>query len=133
MELIRSLVGLLLAASDLLLLIAAYWLVSELAKRRATAEGLDPDQVGDASFWLAAGAVVGGRLVYILPTWPLYLRYPFDLVRVQGGLTFYGAAAGVLAAALWLRPTWAMCWNHSMRVSGCTWCACWGTGSTIRR
>jgi phosphatidylglycerol:prolipoprotein diacylglycerol transferase len=100
-ELIWGVLGLLRAAGDLLVLLAAYWLVSELAKRRAPAEGLAPEEVADAAFWLGLGALVGARTVHVLPTWPMYLRYPLDLVRVQGGLSFYGAVAGALAVAGW--------------------------------
>lgn len=102
MDLVWWLAGRLLAASDLLILLAAYWLVTDLAKRRAPAEGLAPGLVADAAFWLGAGAVVGARLVHVLPAWPVYLRYPLDIVRIQNGLSFYGAVAGTLAVAGWL-------------------------------
>lgn len=102
LDVVWWLVGRLLAASDLLILLAGYWLVTDLAKRRAPAEGLSPGSVADAAFWLGAGAVVGARLAYILPLWPVYLRYPIDIIRIQSGLSFYGAVAGALAVAGWL-------------------------------
>lgn len=101
MELIWRFSGLLWAARDLLILFAAYLLVTELARRRAAAEGLAPAKVSDAAFWLSIGAVVGARLVYVLPAWPMYLRYPLDLMRIQSGLSFYGVVAGTLAVAGW--------------------------------
>jgi phosphatidylglycerol:prolipoprotein diacylglycerol transferase len=100
-ELIAGVLGLLLAASDILILLAAYCLATDLVRRRAPAEGLVPEAVADVAFWLAVGAVVGGRLVHVLPAWPMYLRYPLDLLRVQTGLSFYGALTGALAVAGW--------------------------------
>lgn len=102
MDLLGRLFGLILSASDVLLLLGAYWLVTGLAKRRAAAERLLPDQINDSSFWLGLGAVVGARLVYIAPTWPAFLRNPLDLLRVQTGLSFYGAVIGTLIVAGWL-------------------------------
>ena len=102
MELIGGLVSLLRAGSDLLILVAAYWLVVELAKRRAPEEGLTTEAVAASELRLALGALIGARLVYVLPAWPMYLRYPLDLVRVQSGLSFYGGVAGALAVGGWL-------------------------------
>ncbi|MFN8470856.1 MAG: prolipoprotein diacylglyceryl transferase family protein [Anaerolineae bacterium] len=103
MGLIPDLVDRLLAAGDLLSLAAAFFLATWLAERRARAVGLEPAQVADAGLWLAVGAVVGGRLVYILPNWPVYLRHPLDLIFIQSGLSTWGGIAGAVVAALLLQ------------------------------
>lgn len=108
MEILWAVIGRLVAGRDLVILLLAYWLVTALAKRRAPAEGLAPEWVGDAAFWLGLGAVVGARLASLLPVWPVYLRYPLDLLRIDAGLSFYGAVVGTLAVAAWCA------WRHRL-------------------
>ena len=110
MDLILALIGRLLAASNLLILLVTYWLVTGLAGRRASAVGLSRTELDEVTFWLALAAVVGARLAVVLPTWSIYLRYPLDLVRIQNGLSFYGAVAGVLVIAGWLA------WRRHLKV-----------------
>jgi phosphatidylglycerol:prolipoprotein diacylglycerol transferase len=102
MDLIWGLLGLVLAARDIILLYAAYWVATDLAKRHASAVGLDAEIVADVAYWLAIGALVGARLAYIVPAWPTYLRYPLDILRLQSGLSFYGALGGATVVAAWL-------------------------------
>ncbi|MCL5958173.1 MAG: prolipoprotein diacylglyceryl transferase [Chloroflexi bacterium] len=101
MEQILSLLRLLLANSELIILLVAYWIVAWLVKRRASRESLPAEQVGDLSFWLAFGAAVAARLIYILPVWPIYLRYPLDVLRIQTGLSFYGGLGGAILVGWW--------------------------------
>ena len=103
MELVWGILGLVLAARDILVLYAAYWVATRTATRYASAVGLDPEVVADVAYWLAIGALVGGRLSYIGPAWSIYARYPLDILRLQSGLSFYGAVAGAAIVALWLR------------------------------
>lgn len=102
MDLIWGILGLVMAARDILVLYAAYWVATDMAKRHASAVGLDPEVVADAAYWLAIGALVGGRLAYIAPAWSIYARYPLDILRLQSGLSFYGAVAGAAVVAVWL-------------------------------
>lgn len=102
MDLIWGILGLVMAARDILVLYAAYWVATEMAKRHASADGLDPEVVADVAYWLAIGALVGGRLAYIAPAWSIYARYPLDILRLQSGLSFYGAVGGATVVAVWL-------------------------------
>lgn len=102
-ELVGALVDRLVAAGDILTLAAAFFLVAWLAERHARDVGLEPAEVASASTWLVLGTVAGARLGYVLPNYPTYLRHPLDLIYVQSGLSVWGAMAGALAAALWLR------------------------------
>ncbi|MBI2953424.1 MAG: prolipoprotein diacylglyceryl transferase [Chloroflexi bacterium] len=101
MDQIISPLRLLISASDLILLLVAYWIVAHLVKRRAPKEGLSAEKVADLSFWLAVGAVVAARFIYVLPDWSIYLRYPLDLLRIQTGLSFYGGLGGAIIVGLW--------------------------------
>lgn len=62
-----------------------------------------PEQVGDLVFYVALGAVVGGRLGYVLfYNLPVYLDDPLAIFKVwQGGMAFHGGLLGVLVA-IWL-------------------------------
>lgn len=102
MEIVWWILGLVLVARDLIVLYAAYWLATELAKRHAPAAGLSAEIVADVAYWLAIGTLVGARLVYIAPAWSTYLRYPLDILRLQSGLSFYGALGGAAVVAIWL-------------------------------
>ena len=61
---------------------------------------IKPDQVDDVVFYSALGAILGGRIGYML----IYghaelLRDPLSIVRVwEGGMSFHGGLAGVLVA-----------------------------------
>jgi len=70
-----------------------------MAWRRAPKEGLDPEQLLDLGFWLVAAGLAGGRLLYVLVTWREYAADPIGVLRIwDGGLVFYGAFLGSLAA-----------------------------------
>lgn len=63
----------------------------------------DKDQVGDLILFGALGAVLGGRVGYIL-FYKLddYLAQPMDIFRVwEGGMSFHGGMLGVFVA-IWL-------------------------------
>ena len=108
MEFLQSLFSLILRNAlgnlDLIVLLASYYFISYLMKRRATNLGIDQRKVGDLAFWVAVGAVAGGRIAHALPTIENYLAYPFDLVRINTGMYFYGALAGGLVVGAWY--TW---------------------------
>ena len=95
---VRNLLGNL----DLVVLFAAFYLMSHLVKLKTARQGLDPDSVADLSFWVAVGAVVGGRLGYALPMTQSYLTHPVDLVRINSGMYLYGALAGGLISGAWI-------------------------------
>jgi phosphatidylglycerol:prolipoprotein diacylglycerol transferase len=87
--------------------IGCAWLL--LGRRAAAGHGpLSREQVGDLVFALALGAVLGGRLGYILFYNPQeYLRDPLSVLAVwRGGMSFHGGVPGfVTALALQARRT----------------------------
>ena len=105
MESVQSLVSLLLRGLlgnlDLVALLGAYYLMAHMVKLRAASQGFDPTLVADLAFWVAVGALVGGRLGYVLPAVQNYIRQPLDLVRINGGMYFYGALTGGLIFGAW--------------------------------
>jgi phosphatidylglycerol:prolipoprotein diacylglycerol transferase len=66
------------------------------------------EQISDLIFYGALGAVIGGRLGYVLFYKPAeYLANPVDIIYInQGGMSFHGGLLGViLAMAIYARRT----------------------------
>lgn len=80
---------------------AAWWLGTIRAKLPHTP--LQPPQIADLIFYGALGAVIGGRLGYILfYDLASYIEQPLNIFKVwQGGMAFHGGLIGVLVA-MWL-------------------------------
>ena len=73
-----------------------------LGRYRAGKTGLDwkKDEIFDLVFYMAMGAVLGGRLGYVLFYNPgFYLAHPLDAIAIwDGGMSFHGGLIGVLGA-----------------------------------
>lgn len=82
---------------------AAWW----LGKHRASQPGspVDGEQVADLIFWGALGAVLGGRIGYILfYDFYSYLSDPITIFQVwRGGMSFHGGLLGVLLVMGWFQ------------------------------
>jgi phosphatidylglycerol:prolipoprotein diacylglycerol transferase len=80
---------------------AAWWLGTLRAK--AAHSPFKPEQIADLIFYGALGAVLGGRLGYILfYDLPNYLAHPLNIFKVwEGGMSFHGGMIGVFIA-MWL-------------------------------
>lgn len=111
MSLLGSLADRLLAAGELITLLLCFWLVVWLAERRAPRFGLSATSIGQLTFGLGLGALIGARLAYILPDGSTYLRYPLDIILVQGGLSFWGGLLGAGVALALMRPPSVSRWT----------------------
>jgi len=80
---------------------AAWWLGNLRAKLPNSP--LTAEQVSDLIFYGALGAVLGGRIGYILfYDFANYIEHPLNIFKVwQGGMAFHGGLIGV-AVAMWL-------------------------------
>ncbi len=80
---------------------AAWWLGRRRARR--TGAPVSPEQMSDLVFYVALGAVLGGRLGYVLfYDLPVFLEHPLDVLKVwQGGMSFHGGLVGALLATWW--------------------------------
>lgn len=76
----------------------AWWLGQRRAARADL--GWSKDQVGDLIFYSALGAVLGGRLGYVLfYDLSTYLAEPLKIFKVwEGGMAFHGGLLGVMVA-----------------------------------
>lgn len=81
--------------------LAGWWL--GVVRARRPDSGWRATEVGDLVFYIALGAIVGGRLGYVLFYNPgYYLRYPLEILFIwEGGMSFHGGLIGV-AVVMWL-------------------------------
>lgn len=78
-----------------------WWLGNVRARRPGS--GWDAQAVSDLVFYGAVGAVLGGRLGYVLfYGFDQFLKDPLWLVRIwDGGMSFHGGLLGALTAMWW--------------------------------
>ncbi|UQZ90964.1 prolipoprotein diacylglyceryl transferase [Deltaproteobacteria bacterium Smac51] len=86
---------------------AAFALAWIAARRLKWPENIGPAFVDGLMLWCLAGAIVGGRLGYVIGYEPgYYLAHPAEIPHLwRGGMSFHGGLAGALAAVrLWSGP-----------------------------
>ena len=103
----------LLVNLDLVTAAAALYLIVELGRSKARQQTGSSDGLEGLDVWLIGGALIGGRMAAVIPEADLYLDSPLYLVRLNFGLSLYGAiGGGALALVLfgWRRskPTFAL-------------------------
>ena len=78
------------------------WIVLRL-RLAYSPRNFTPDQLSDVIFFTAVGAIVGGRIGYMLfYNWQMLFTQPLLLLQTwKGGMSFHGGLLGVLIA-LWL-------------------------------
>ncbi len=88
-----------------MLLVIAFFVSLQIARKRAPARGIDPVKLGDAALWVLLWGVLGARLLYILQNISYYRERPNDLLTWQfQGLTSFGSiVAGLLYLLYWAR------------------------------
>lgn len=81
--------------------LAGWWL--GVLRARQPGSGWRATEVGDLVFYIALGAILGGRLGYVLFYNPgYYLRHPLEILFVwQGGMSFHGGLLGVAIVMWW--------------------------------
>lgn len=71
----------------------------------AVRNGIDPDQMVDATFWGMLAGLIGARFVYILTRLPEFMADPVGIFRVwEGGLVFWGGPIAVFLWGIWYLP-----------------------------
>lgn len=82
---------------------AAFWIIGR-RRARETWRGVDATVVDDMVFYGMLGAVVGGRLAYVVfyAEWSAFAADPWLPLKIwRGGMSFHGGVVGVVAA-LWM-------------------------------
>jgi phosphatidylglycerol---prolipoprotein diacylglyceryl transferase len=83
--------------------IVGAWWVGTLRARRYPQSGWQAQEIGDLAFYVALGAVLGGRLGYVLfYNLGYYLQNPLSTLAIwSGGMSFHGGLLGVCVAMWW--------------------------------
>ena len=100
MELLERLFTSLLANLHLVAALLAFWVVDHLAQRHLRTLETGSHVLPGLTTWLGAGALMGARVVYLLPTLEALYRFPLGLIYINSGLSLYGALAGGVLALL---------------------------------
>lgn len=71
---------------------------------RYSPRGFTQEQVSDIAFYTALGAILGGRLGYMLfYDWQVWMSQPFLIFQTwKGGMSFHGGLIGVIIAMFFL-------------------------------
>jgi phosphatidylglycerol:prolipoprotein diacylglycerol transferase len=78
------------------------WGLLALQCRYAPRRGFTQDQISDIVFYAAMGAIIGGRLGYILfYDWAVIYTHPLIILQPwKGGMSFHGGLLGVVVAMI---------------------------------
>lgn len=68
---------------DLILVVAAIWVGSWLAEKRAGRHGVNPNDLNNLTFYPLLGYVLGGRILFALENLPAFLADPRSLVSLN--------------------------------------------------
>ena len=81
-----------------------YYLINKFQK------DIDVNQTSDLMFYSLLGAMLGGRVGYILfYSFDQFLANPLSIFAIwEGGLSFHGGLLGVLVSCYWLSKKWKM-------------------------
>ncbi|MBI2871314.1 MAG: prolipoprotein diacylglyceryl transferase [Candidatus Omnitrophica bacterium] len=117
-----------------------------LARRRISESPFSFSRLLDFGVALLIGGLAGGRLLYVVMNAAYFRVHPWEMLMIHhGGLSYFGALAGGLAAGVWfIRRIGAPFWEaadfmiiwvplaHAVGRVGCflNGC-CWGTASTV--
>ena len=76
------------------------WLLLHYRAKVKPNAPVKPEQVGDLTFYIALGVILGGRIGYIVfYNLPFYLHNPLQMLYLwDGGMSFHGGFLGVLTA-----------------------------------
>ncbi len=83
---------------DLILVMAAVWLGSWLAEKRAARHGLTANDVNNLTFYPLLGYILGGRLSFVLENLPAFGAAPLSLFSLN--LDLFDPLGGWIAALL---------------------------------
>ena len=100
------------------MLVVAFVSSTWLAYWRARRERLDPEVIGDMSFWVFLFGLIGARLFYCIEYWGDDIKTLWDVVQYwKGGVVYYGGIVGGVARVFLLLEASAI--SHAS-LHGCT-------------
>lgn len=85
-----------------LLIFIGYWIASDLSKKLANENGMDPNAVSQLVFNCLIAGFIGARLLFVYTQWNEYQQNPLEILKFwQGGFVFFGGLVLVVPYVLW--------------------------------
>ena len=83
---------------NLILLLAALWIGLALAEKRAARHGISRDALSTLVYYALFGYILGGRLLYALSNYAVFLRSPLSVFSIN--LDLFDPVAGLAIAVI---------------------------------
>lgn len=82
----------------LILLLAALWVGLALSEKRAERHGISKDAIDNIVYYALFGYILGGRLLYALANYPVFLQSPLSIFSIN--LDLFDPVAGLVIAVI---------------------------------
>ena len=83
---------------DLILLLAALWIGLALAEKRAERHGVSRDSINSIIYYALFGYVIGGRLLYVISNYSVFLQSPLSIFSIN--LDLFDPVAGLMIGVI---------------------------------
>jgi phosphatidylglycerol:prolipoprotein diacylglycerol transferase len=83
---------------DLILLLAALWIGLALAEKRAERHGVSRDSINSIIYYALFGYVIGGRLLYVISNYAVFLQSPLSIFSIN--LDLFDPVAGLIIGVI---------------------------------
>ena len=83
---------------DLILLLAALWIGLALAEKRAERHGVSMDSINSIIYYALFGYVIGGRLLYVISNYAVFLQSPLSIFSIN--LDLFDPVAGLMIGVI---------------------------------
>lgn len=83
---------------NLILLLAALWIGLALAEKRAAQHGISRDALSNLVYYALFGYILGGRLLYALTNYAVFLQSPLSVFSIN--LDLFDPVAGLVIAVI---------------------------------
>ena len=80
----------------LVLLLAALWIGLALSEKRAERHGMSRDSINSIIYYALFGYVIGGRLLYVISNYSIFLQSPLSVFSIN--LDLFDPVAGLVIA-----------------------------------
>lgn len=83
------------------MLMVGFLVVVFVARIKAKAEGINPEDISNLGIYTVFAGILGGRTFYVIQNFDAYKHNLLDIFKIyEGGLVFYGGLAASIAAII---------------------------------
>lgn len=117
---VETMASIVARAGPLLTIVAAVYVIDQVAQRDAPRVGLPRLAVAKLTPGLAIAALIGARLAYVAPLGRVFASHPLDLLRLTDGLSMPGGLIGATVGLAMLARRARMPFAHLADLYGLT-------------